>query len=78
MKNKKRLSTVTNSRTFNILNKGIIFDGNCHICQKRTGSYYANCDGKPRWGFHGNGKPIFSKHRRAYKTWKYNRKTKWK
>ena len=30
------------------------------------------------YGRHGNGKPIQSHKRREFRSWKYNRKTKWK
>lgn len=50
----------------------------CYICQKRNGSWYYDCSPTFVWGRHGNGKPIQSWKRRAFKSWKHNRLTQWK
>lgn len=76
-RNRAKLNKAQTGREFSILQMSYI-KGNCRICQKRAGSPYANCDGRKRFGWHGNGKQIFGKDYRAYKTWKHNRKTRWK
>jgi hypothetical protein len=52
----------------------------CYICAKRSGNFYADCSpaNMHSKGVHGSGKRIFRHKFREFKTWKYNRKTKWK
>lgn len=50
----------------------------CFICQKRNGSWYYDCSPTFVHGRHGNGKPIESHKRRAFRTWKHTRRTQWK
>lgn len=50
----------------------------CFICQKRCGSWYYYCNVGTLRGRHGNGKPIYPKKYREYKSWKYNRKKQYK
>lgn len=76
-KKRKGLNKVTDNKTYNVIYKKFVFNY-CYICQRRAGSYYANCDGKKRWGYHGNGKPIYSRDYRRYKSWKHNRRTQYK
>lgn len=61
----RRLKSITDNRTYNILLKGSTCA--CRVCSKRSGRYDAYCG--PRNDHHIN---------RRYKTWKHNRKTKWK
>ena len=55
----------------------------CQICAKRAGDYGATC-APIRWttnwraGYKNPRKVIASWQAREYRTWKYNRKTKWK
>lgn len=79
MSKKERLKFLTDSRTHRI-----IFDKKvhciCYICQRRSGSKYADCNpsGFRAKGYHGNGKYIYPYKWRAFKTWKYNRKKQYK
>lgn len=66
-----------NNRIYKILQYKKIYDY-CYICQKREGNYYAYCGPDKVYGYHGNGKRIYSIQRREYRTWKHNRKTQWK
>ncbi len=52
----------------------------CYICNKRAGSRFYDCHPTSFncVGRHGNGKMIENHKARSYKSWKYNRKTKWK
>lgn len=52
----------------------------CYICQRRAGSFYASCSPADMHakGVHGSGKRIYTYKFRMFKTWKHNRKTKWK
>ena len=78
-KKRKELETVTNNRTYNIMYKRSIHTY-CYICQKRAGSYFADCSpsGFQSKGFHGSGKYIYRYKARWYKTWKHNRRTQYK
>ncbi len=62
---KNALNNVTDNRSYNIIYKNT--DQYCYICCRRSGRYGAYC-----------GPSNFGKQRRSYRTWKYNRKTKWK
>lgn len=79
MKKRKKLLNVTDNRTYNILYKQFVFNY-CYICQRRAGSYFADCSpsGMQSKGRHGSGKYIYRYKARWYKTWKYNRKTQYK
>ena len=76
-RNRAKFNKAQNRREYRLIMMRYEYDY-CHICQKRAGSFYAQCDGSKRFGWHGNGKQIFAADYRAYKTWKHNRKTKLK
>lgn len=76
-RNRSRLEKANNSKEYHLLQMKFAHSY-CYICQKRAGSFYAQCDGRKRFGWHGNRKQIFAADYRAFKTWKHNRKTKWK
>lgn len=82
-RNRAKTNKAQNSREYSITFKRNKNDY-CLICNRRNGSFYAECSLRgfkalKRHTFHGNnGKLIFSYKYRSYKTWKYNRKTKWK
>ena len=75
--NRAQLSELT-GREYTIKYKRSIYSY-CYICSKRAGSYYYYCNpstmGAKR---HGSGRVIENHKARSYRTWKYNRKTKWK
>lgn len=78
-RNRAKLKKAESNRTYNIIFKH--YENNyCYICQKRAGSFYANCSpaNMHAKGRHGSGKRIFRHKYREYKTWKHNRKTRWK
>jgi hypothetical protein len=78
-KKRRGLTTITDNRTYNILYKNSIHTY-CFICQRRVGSYFADCSpsGYNSKGIHGSGKYLYSTKFRSYKTWKHNRRTQWK
>lgn len=49
----------------------------CYICQRRAGSWYADCSPIKKHGRHGSGKPISGKDYRSYRTWKHTRNKQW-
>lgn len=78
-RNRARLILANNNREYNIINKHFEY-GYCYICQRRAGSFYASCSPADMHakGVHGSGKRIFKYKYREYKTWKYNRLTRWR
>lgn len=78
-RNRARLKPASNNREYTLINKHFEHDY-CYICQRRAGSFYASCSpGEMNArGVHGSGKRIYRHKAREFKTWKYNRKTKWK
>ena len=73
---KKLLETTTDNRTYKIILKRFAFSS-CLICQKRTGIFYAECNGSKIYGFHGNGKRIYSIQYRNNKSWKNYKNKQW-
>jgi hypothetical protein len=76
-RNRARLNKAENSREY----KKILFHEltYCYICARRYGSHYYSCHPADLSAYrHGSGKPIYSYTYRSYKTWKHNRKTKYK
>ena len=74
---RQKLKKITDNRTYKIVQKNLLFSI-CWICKKRTGSWHYSCPPHNPKFRHGNGKGIFKQKYREFKTWKYNRKTKWK
>ena len=77
---KKKLRYTSDARTHRILDNKTFYGGNCSVCQKRSGSVYADCSpgGFRAKGYHGDGRYLYPYRARACRTWKYHRKTKWK
>lgn len=52
----------------------------CYICARRCGNFYGSCSPADMnaKGVHGSNKRIYTYKYREFKTWKYNRKTRWK
>lgn len=73
----KILNKTTDNHNYKITFKNGIYNY-CYICQRREGNFYAYCGPSKEYGYHGNGKRIYSKQRREYRTWKHTRKTQWK
>lgn len=75
----KLINTTTSRRIQRQLSKRKIYTY-CYICQRRAGSYYADCSpaGFRTDCFHGNGKVMYSHKKREYQCWKHNRKKQWK
>lgn len=78
-RNRAKLRKSLNSREYSLKFKKEKYSY-CYICQRRSGSWYYDCSPsdlrcKHR---HGNGKRIEGYKYRSYKTWKHNRKTRWK
>lgn len=78
-RNRKRLAKANNSKEYIIILKHDVYNY-CYICSKRCGSFYADCSPQNMHakGIHGSGKLIYVYKFREYKSWKYNRKYKWK
>lgn len=76
-RNRAKLKKAKNNREYRLINMHVEYNY-CYICQKRGGTFYASCHPAKRYGWHGNGKQVFSTDRREYRTWKYNRKKQWK
>ena len=78
-RNRTKLKKTETNRAYNIKYKHYRNDY-CFICAKRSGNFYADCSpgNLSARGRHGSGKPVYSHKAREYKTWKYNRKTKYK
>ena len=77
--NRAKLSKAENNREYNIILKHWVYNY-CYICARRCGSFYYDCSpaSMRNKGRHGNGKPIYTSKFRSFKTWKHNRKEKWK
>ncbi len=78
-RNRAKLEKAEDNRSYIISLKHYEYDY-CYICQRRSGSFYGSCspaDMHAR-GIHGSGKRIYRHKFREFKTWKYNRKTRWK
>jgi hypothetical protein len=78
-RNRAKLKKAQNNREYNITLKHYVYDY-CYICARRCGSFYADCSPQNMRakGIHGSGKLVYAYKFRAFKTWKHNRKTKWK
>jgi hypothetical protein len=78
-RNRAKLNKAKKSREYTKIAKHFYHDY-CYICAKRSGSFYIDCSPQNMRskGIHGSGKPIYTYKYREYKSWKYNRKTKWK
>jgi len=78
-RNRAKLNKAENNRDYNLIYKHYMNDY-CFICSKRSGSFYVSCSPADMHhkGRHGNRRPIYRHKFREYKTWKHNRKTKWK
>lgn len=77
-RNRAKLNKARTSKEVLII--GRISKSYCLICNRRSGSHHwdcspANLSAKHR---HGDGRAIFSDKYRSYKSWKHNRKTRWK
>lgn len=78
-RNRAKLNKAKDSREYIILLKREEYNY-CYICAKRCGSFYVDCSPQNMHakGIHGSGKLVYKYKYRAFKTWKHNRKTKWK
>lgn len=78
-RNRAKFNKAQDAHTYRILFMREIYNY-CYICSKRCGNFYADCSPQQMHskGRHGTGKAIYTYKFREYKTWKYNRKTKWK
>lgn len=79
MKTKIEIDSLVSSKEYKVLLKRRIHN-TCYICQKRSGSYYADCSpaGAHSKGYHGSGKYIYTTKYREFKSWKYNRRRQYK
>ena len=81
-RNRAKLNKAKSNKEYKvILNYFYVVD--CPICAKRAGSFTATCypirwQVKWRRGFKNPQKMVSTREARTYRTWKYNRKTKWK
>lgn len=64
-RNRAKLNKASENREYNMIMKNMDID--CYICVRRAGHYGASCHPTKK-GF----------YRRLYRTWKHNRKTRWK
>lgn len=78
-RNRAKFNKAQTSREYTIKLKHWTHDY-CYICARRCGCFYADCSpaNLNAKGKHGSGKLVYTYKYRAFKTWKYNRKTKWK
>ncbi len=78
-RNRAKLEKAEDNRSYNLIYKQYE-NVYCLICSKRAGSFYAGCSpsNMNARGIHGSGKRIYRHKFREFKTWKYNRKTRWK
>ena len=77
-RNRAKFDKEITSRNYTIMLKRELYNY-CYICSKRCGCFYADCSPADLHskGRHSNGKAIYTFKFREYKTWKYNRKTKY-
>ena len=77
-RNRAKLNKANTDRESKIIER--ISESYCLICNKRSGSHHWDCSPQNMRakGRHGNSRAIYSHKYRSYKTWKYNRKTKYK
>lgn len=77
--NRSKLKEVFTSKEYRVKQLKYEYDY-CLICSKRSGCFFSNCSpmNMRSIGRHGNGKIVSTYDYRAYRTWKYNRKTQWK
>ena len=77
--NRAKLKKAKNSRVYTITYKHYMNDY-CYICARRCGNFYGSCSPADMnaKGVHGSNKRIYAHKFREFKTWKHNRKTKWK
>lgn len=80
-RNRAELNKANNNREYQILQKNETVY--CHVCAKRAGRFGATC-GPVRWtkpwrrGYKNAKKAIATWQARSYRSWKHNRKTRWK
>ena len=76
-RNRCKLNKAKDSREYQ---RTQMYNDYCHICAKRSGSWFYDCSPKEMSvrHRHGNGRAIYSWNYRSYKTWKHNRNTQWK
>lgn len=77
-RNRAKLNKANTDRESKIIER--ITESYCLICNKRSGTHHWDCSPsniqtKHR---HGSGKAIYAHKYRSFKSWKYNRKTKYK
>ena len=80
-RNRAKFNKAHGNKEYNMLQKRWTVD--CPICSKRAGSYTATCypirwNKKYKRGFKNSHKSITTSEAREFRTWKHNRKTKWK
>lgn len=77
-RNRAKLNKAITERESLIIER--VSESYCLICNRRSGTHHWDCSpsniqAKHR---HGSGKAISAHKYRSYKTWKHNRKTRWK
>lgn len=78
-RNRAKLKKAETNREYRLVLMHVEYNY-CYICQKRAGSFFANCSpaNMHAKGRHGSGRRIFRHKYREFKTWKYNRNKQWK
>jgi hypothetical protein len=77
MSKKYELRAITDNRVYKIVFKKSVYNY-CLICQKRAGSFYADCSPGKVYGVHGSGKKVYSYKYRRNRSWKNYRNNQWK
>lgn len=78
-RNRAKFNKAQTSREYTIMMKHYYYDY-CYICSRRCGSFFADCSPQNMHakGIHGSGKLVYVYKYREFKTWKHNRKARWK
>lgn len=77
-RNRAKLNRAATRNEMMILER--VSESYCLICNRRSGSHHYDCSPSniSTKNRHGSGKPIEPHKYRSYKSWKYNRRTRWK